>query len=50
MMQCFEMFNIFPQGFIDSDSLYVVPISKKMSLPNVLCDNLGISEEERAPT
>lgn len=25
----FEVFNIFPQGFIDSDSLYVVPISKK---------------------
>lgn len=42
-----EIFNIFPQGFIDSDSLYVVPISKKMSLPEVLGDNLGISEEER---
>lgn len=43
-----EIFNIFPQGFVDSDSLYVVPISKKMSLPEVLSDNLGISEEERA--
>lgn len=43
-----EIFNIFPQGYIDSDSLYVVPISKKMSLPEVLGDNLGISEEERA--
>lgn len=42
------IFSIFPQCFIDSDSLYVVPISKKMSLPEVLCDNLGISEEERA--
>ncbi len=42
-----EIFNIFPQGFIDSDSLYVVPISKKMSLPEVLGDKLGISEEER---
>ena len=43
-----EIFSIFPQCFIDSDSLYVVPISKKMSLPEVLSDNLGISAEERA--
>jgi hypothetical protein len=43
-----EIFSIFPQCFIDSDSLYVVPISKKMSLPDVLSDNLGISAEERA--
>lgn len=43
-----EIFSIFPQGFIDSDSLYVVPISKKMSLPEVLSDNLGISAEERS--
>lgn len=43
----FEVFNIFPQGFIDSDSLYVVPISKKISLPEELSSTLGISEEER---
>lgn len=43
----FEIFNIFPQGFIDSDSLYVVPISKKMSLPQELNTTLGISAEER---
>jgi hypothetical protein len=43
----FEIFNIFPQGFIDSDSLYVVPISKKISLPEDLSVSLGISEEER---
>jgi len=43
----FQVFNIFPQGFIDSDSLYVVPISKKMSLPEELSSTLGISEEER---
>ncbi len=43
-----DIFNIFPQAFIDSDSLYVVPISKKISLPEVLGDNQGISEEERA--
>lgn len=42
------IFNIFPQGFIDSDSLYVVPISKKISLPEALGDKLGMSEEERA--
>ncbi len=43
----FEVFNIFPQGFIDSDSLYVVPISKKMSLPQELSTTMGISVEER---
>lgn len=43
-----KIFSIFPQSCIDSDSLYVVPISKKMSLPEILSDNLGISEEERA--
>nr|WP_278184408.1 Wadjet anti-phage system protein JetA family protein [Clostridium cellulovorans] len=43
----FEVFNIFPQSFIDSDSLYVVPISKKMALPEKLSDKFGISEEER---
>ena len=43
----FEVFNIFPQGFIDSDSLYVVPISKKIYLPEELNITLGISAEER---
>ncbi|HEY5585273.1 MAG TPA: Wadjet anti-phage system protein JetA family protein [Ruminiclostridium sp.] len=43
----FEVFHIFPQGFIDSDSLYVVPISKKMSLPQDLSSTMGISTEER---
>ncbi len=43
----FEVFNIFPQGFIDSDSLYVVPISKKMSLPQELDTTMGISAEDR---
>ncbi|WP_310196052.1 Wadjet anti-phage system protein JetA family protein [Neobacillus niacini] len=42
-----EVFNIFPQGFIDSDSLYVVPISRKMSMPQELSPTLGISEDER---
>jgi len=43
----FEVFNIFPQGFIDSDSLYVVPISKRIALPQELNNTLGISAEER---
>ncbi len=42
-----EIFNIFHQGFIDSDSLYVIPISKKMNLPQELNTTFGISEEER---
>ncbi|MEK3988425.1 MULTISPECIES: Wadjet anti-phage system protein JetA family protein [Robertmurraya] len=42
-----DVFNIFPQGFIDSDSLYVVPISRKMSIPQELSSTLGISEDER---
>ncbi len=42
-----KVFNIFPQGFIDGDSLYVIPISKKMSLPEKLDISVGITEEER---
>ncbi len=42
-----EVFNIFPQNFIDSDSLYVVPISKKIAMPEELSTQMGISEEER---
>lgn len=42
-----EVFNIFPQGFIDSDSLYVVPISRKMSMPQELNSMVEISEDER---
>jgi hypothetical protein len=42
-----EVFNIFPQSFIDSDSLYVVPISKKMSQPEELNSTLGMTPEQR---
>lgn len=42
-----EIFNIFPQGFIDSDSLYVIPISRKLALPEELNSTLGLTEEER---
>lgn len=43
----FEVFNIFPQNFLDSDSLYVMPISGKMGMPEVLSQSLGLSPEER---
>ena len=42
-----NVFNIFPQNFIDGDSLYVVPITKKMSLPQELDSSLGITGEDR---
>lgn len=42
-----EVFNIFPQNFIDSGSLYVVPITKKMSLPQELDNSLSMTDEER---
>ena len=41
------MFNIFPQQFLDSDSLYVMPISSKMAIPEVFSQTLGLSQEER---
>ncbi len=44
----FEVFNIFPQRFVNSDSLYVVPINKETELPEELDSTLVISEEERA--
>ena len=40
-------FNIFPQRFIDNDSLYTVPISKSISLPKKLHSSPHISDEER---
>lgn len=43
----FQVFNIFPQGFIDNHSLYVLPISRKMSLPQTLDTSLGLSQQER---
>ena len=43
----FQVFNIFPQQFLDSDSLYVMPISSKMATPEVFSQTLGLSQEER---
>lgn len=42
-----QVFDIFPQNFLDSDSLYVMPISRKMEVPQVISDSLGLSTEER---
>ncbi|MBC7765288.1 MAG: hypothetical protein H7Y41_02300 [Hyphomonadaceae bacterium] len=44
----FEVFQIFPQAFLDNESLYVVPISKKMSVPDELEASLGLTEAQRA--
>lgn len=45
--QIMKIFEIFPQQFIDGDSLYVMPITRKFELPAVLDAGFGISEEER---
>lgn len=45
--QLLEIFSIFPQGFMDSESLYVLPINKKVSAPEELETMVGMSEEER---
>jgi hypothetical protein len=42
-----SIFNIFPQHFIDQDSLYVVPISRKMAKPEALGEQLALTKEER---
>lgn len=42
-----NIFDIFPQSFIDGDSLYVMPITKKIEIPKVLDESFGISQEER---
>ncbi|MGM0397077.1 MAG: Wadjet anti-phage system protein JetA family protein [Bacillota bacterium] len=42
-----RIFEIFPQGFLDGDSLYVTPITRKNQTPQLLDESMGISEEER---
>lgn len=41
------IFSIFPQNFVDSDSLYSIPISRKMGIPEELNLSLEMSQEER---
>ena len=42
-----NIFDVFPQNFIDGDSLYVMPITRKFEIPNVLDEPFGLDEEER---
>lgn len=42
-----KIFNIFPQGYMDNDSLYTMPISRKMYKPEQFSQKLGLSQEER---
>lgn len=43
-----RIFNIFPQAFIDNESLHTIPINRKIGMPQNLGDSLGLSDEERA--
>jgi hypothetical protein len=42
-----KIFNIFPQSFIDNESLYVVPITAEYSKPEKLNMDLEVSDMER---
>lgn len=42
-----NVFDIFPQNFMNGDSLYVMPITRKFEIPGVLDESFGLSEEER---
>jgi flagellar biosynthesis chaperone FliJ len=42
-----DVFKIFPQNFIDTDSLYTEPIRKKIEIPPIIDNTNHISEEER---
>ncbi|HHT97102.1 MAG TPA: hypothetical protein GXZ90_04310 [Clostridiales bacterium] len=42
-----DVFDIFPQNFIDGDSIYLMPITRKFEIPKVLDQPLGLSQDER---
>ncbi len=42
-----SLFQLFPQHFLHQDSLYVQPITKKVSIPQDLVMPLGMTAEER---
>lgn len=42
-----RIFSLFAQAPIDSDSLYVVPITKTMALPDVFSNQFGLTQQER---
>ncbi len=41
-----QLFNIFSQGFLDNESLYVIPITKTMAEPEEIGADEVLSEEE----
>lgn len=45
--QLLQMFSLFPQYFMDGESLYIMPIKKKNGPPEELGDIMGMSQEER---
>lgn len=42
-----RIFEIFPQNFLDGDSLYIMPVTRKNQIPQNLDESMGLSEEER---
>jgi hypothetical protein len=42
-----KIFDIFPQNFLDGDSLYVIPISREIVSPSKFSELINISDEER---
>lgn len=42
-----EIFDVFPQNFIDGDSLYIMPITRKNEIPKVLDEPFGLTEDVR---
>lgn len=41
------LFNIFPQNYIDNESLYVMPVNRRVLNPETLVESLSLSDEER---
>ena len=42
-----NVFDIFPQNYIESESLYVMPVTRKYDVPKVLDLAFALSDEER---
>lgn len=42
-----NIFDIFPQNFIDGDSLYVMKLTRKFEIPKLLDEPFGLSQDER---
>lgn len=46
--QLLQMVSLFPQYFVDGESMYIMPIKKKSGPPEELSNVMGMSQEERA--